>query len=96
MFNPAQDNEDTAGREDHRDTRSTLERVLARWGHDVSAAENLEAGLGLLQRVRFDAIVSDIVLPDGTGYALMNEARRAGNKALGVAISGYPYPPDIA
>ena len=34
-------------------------------------------------------------MPDGTGYALMSEARRIGVKTVGIAISGYPYPDDV-
>ena len=81
--------------EDHDDSRSTLERMLSRWGHEVAAAEDVSTGLGYLKNKRFDAIVSDIALPDGTGYELMSEARRAGVDALGIAISAYPYPPDV-
>ena len=81
--------------EDHHDTRSTLQRILAGWGHEVAAAEDLRSGIQYLGRGRFDAIVSDIALPDGSGYALISHARRAGSKALGIAISAYPYPRDV-
>ena len=81
--------------EDHDDSRSTLERMLALWGHDVAAADNVTTGLDYLKSKRFDAIVSDIALPDGTGYELMSQARRSGVDALGIAISAYPYPPDV-
>ena len=40
--------------------------------------------------------MSDIALPDGSGYALMNLARHFGSRALAIAISAYPYPPAIA
>ncbi|MFL6537410.1 MAG: response regulator [Chthoniobacterales bacterium] len=79
--------------EDHGDTRSTLERIMGRWGHDVEAAPDLRSGLTHLARDGFDAIVSDIALPDGTGYALISEARRSGSThAVAIAISAYPFP----
>ena len=81
--------------EDHANTRSLLERMLSGWGHEVAAAGDLRTGLGFLQSDRFDAIVSDIALPDGTGYALIDTARRNGIKAIAVAISAFPYPPDV-
>jgi CheY-like chemotaxis protein len=81
--------------EDHSDTRSALERLLSRWGHNVNTAADVRAGLELLKTRPFDAIVSDIALPDGSGYALMSAARRQGFKALAIAISAYPYPYDI-
>src|SRR6266576_5709620 len=81
--------------EDHRDSREQLERYLTRRGYDVVAAGDLRTGIDLLDKQRFDAIISDFALPDGTGYALMTEARRRGIRALGIAISGYPYPSDV-
>jgi CheY-like chemotaxis protein len=82
--------------EDHRDTRSTLERVMGQWGHEVEAAPDLSTGLTQLARNHFDAIVSDIALPDGTGYALISNARRLGSShAVAIAISAYPFPADV-
>jgi CheY-like chemotaxis protein len=82
--------------EDHKDTREVLSGLLARWGYVVSATSTLEGGLNLLQsQPGIDVIVSDIALPDGTGYALIAEARRQGNRALAIALSGYSYPSDV-
>ena len=81
--------------EDHQDSREQLERYLTRRGYDVATAGDLRTGIDSLDKRRFDAIISDFALPDGTGYALMSEARRRGIRALGIAISGYPYPSDV-
>ena len=81
--------------EDHQDSREELERYLTRRGYDVTVAGDLRGGIDLLDEQRFDAVISDFALPDGTGYALMSEARRRGIRALGIAISGYPYPSDV-
>jgi CheY-like chemotaxis protein len=82
--------------EDHKDTREVLTGLLTRWGYIVSAAETLKGGLNLLQsEPPVDVILSDIALPDGTGYALVAEARRRGNRALAIALSGYSYPSDV-
>lgn len=78
--------------EDHRDTRQTLTRLLTHWGFDVAPAENLERGLDQLEHGSFDAILSDIGLPDGTGYALVSEARRRGKNMLAIALSGFGFP----
>src|SRR5438270_11420848 len=82
--------------EDHRDTRQALERLLGRRGYDVAAAEDIRSGMDFLRHEHFDAIVSDIALPDGTGYALMYEARRSGVDALGIAVSAWGFPPEVA
>src|SRR5205085_2433755 len=42
-----------------------------------------------------DVILSDIALPDGTGYALVSEARRRGKDVLAIALSGYDYPSEV-
>ena len=81
--------------EDHQDTRRTLKRCLARSGHEVTVAEDVHSGIDHLKNERFDVIVSDIALPDGTGYELMSEARRRGVDALGIAFSAYNFPSDV-
>ena len=81
--------------EDNPDSRETLERYLTRRDYDVAAAGDLRTGIDFLDKERFDAIISDIALPDGTGYTLINEARRRGIRALSIAMSGYPYPSNV-
>ena len=81
--------------EDNPDSRETLERYLTRRDYDVAAAGDLRTGIDFLKKNRFDAIISDISLPDGTGYTLINEARRRGIRALSIAMSGYPYPSNV-
>jgi CheY-like chemotaxis protein len=81
--------------EDHLDTRNVMKRLLDRWGFDVAAAESLSTALQRLQSESFDALLSDIALPDGTGYALVSEARRRGQPLLAIALSGYAYPEEV-
>jgi CheY-like chemotaxis protein len=82
--------------EDHSDTRNILTGLLTRWGYVVSSADSLKSGLERLStEPPVDVIVSDIALPDGTGYALISEARRKGIRVLGIALSGYSYPSDV-
>jgi DNA-binding response OmpR family regulator len=81
--------------EDHDDTREVLERFLSRKGFDVTIADNVQNGLTLLRTKQFGAIVSDIMLPDGTGYGLMSEARRHGVASLAIALTAYGYPAEV-
>ena len=81
--------------EDNPNSRETLKKYLMRRDYRVAAAKNLQTGVKFLRKSRFDAIISDIALPDGTGYTLINEARRLGMHALGIAVSGYPYPSNV-
>ena len=82
--------------EDHQDTREVLTGLLRRWGYDVSPADSLKSGLNRLEtEPPVDVILSDIALSDGTGYALVGEARRRGKRVLAIALSGYAYPSDV-
>jgi DNA-binding response OmpR family regulator len=78
--------------EDHDDTRDALERFLSRCGYGVAVAADLRTALNLLQAQPFQALVTDIALPDGTGYALISEARRRGINVLAIALTAYSYP----
>jgi CheY-like chemotaxis protein len=82
--------------EDHQDTRQVLTGLLTRWGYDVFSVDNLKGGMDRLEtEPPIDVILSDIALPDGTGYALVSEARRRGKRVLAIALSGYAYPSDV-
>src|ERR1700730_1019281 len=82
--------------EDHQDTRNVLTGLLTRWGYIVCVADSLKSGLDVLNsKPPVDVIVSDIALPDGTGYALVSEARRSRKPVLGIALAGYAYPSDV-
>jgi CheY-like chemotaxis protein len=81
--------------EDHEDSRQGVLRLLQHWGFDVATADTLQDGLSCLETQRFDAIVSDIALPDGTGYALVTEAKRRTKDMLTIALSGYGSPGDV-
>jgi DNA-binding response OmpR family regulator len=80
--------------EDHVDSRQAVERFFSRRGHIVTAVGDLKSGLKSLHEEPFDAIISDIALPDGTGYAMMSEARRDGINTLAIAVSAYGFPGD--
>jgi CheY-like chemotaxis protein len=81
--------------EDHEHTRQVLTRLLTHWGYDVAPADSLKSGLSRLETESIDVILSDIALADGTGYALVSEARRQGKKILAIALSGYDYPSEV-
>jgi DNA-binding response OmpR family regulator len=81
--------------EDHRDSLEVLTRFLRRWGFEVLTADTLRGGISLLKDKQFDAIISDIALPDGSGYALIREAKRGQEKVIGIALSGYDTPMDV-
>jgi two-component system, NtrC family, response regulator PilR len=58
--------------DDEPDLRTLYELTLLREGYRVDAAGTLEEGWGLLQQRRFDAVITDMRLPDGLGLDLLH------------------------
>jgi two-component system CheB/CheR fusion protein len=80
--------------EDHPDTSRTLARLLHVSGHQVKVAHSVAAALELAGTETFDVVISDIGLPDASGYDLMRQIRdRYGIK--GIALSGYGMEEDV-
>lgn len=69
--------------EDHSDTRELYGRILAEQGATVTATGRVVAALEVLGIV--DIIVTDVVMPDGDGVALLEYVR---TKAPGVPVIG--------
>ena len=73
--------------EDHADTARALTLLLQHDGYAVRAAASAAQALDLLEECTFDAVISDIGLPDHDGYELMQRIHeRFGLR--GVALSG--------
>lgn len=82
--------------EDHPDTQRVLGYLLQRIGYHVSLAGTVAEARALWTKGRFDLLISDIGLPDGSGLEIMELAREAaGGVVLGIALSGYGTPDDI-
>ncbi len=80
--------------DDHADTRRILSRLLGKCGHEVSTADSAQSALKLLERDRFDALISDIGLPDHSGYELVREAKER-QPLKGIALSGFGMEEDV-
>jgi CheY-like chemotaxis protein len=80
--------------DDHQDTCAALEKLLVRRGHLVAAAHSLRSAMEAAVRNKFDLVISDIALPDGSGMDLMMQLR-AISKIPGIAISGFGNNGDI-
>jgi hypothetical protein len=80
--------------EDHDDTRRVLARLLTHFGYNVVLSASVEEALSAFRAEPFDAILSDIGLPDGTGYDIISEAKRS-HDVCGVALTGFGMPEDV-
>jgi PAS domain S-box-containing protein len=80
--------------EDHRDTRHALSRLLTHFGHQTLVANNIQSALEIMASKRFDVVLCDIGLPDGSGYDVVLQAKRKG-PIKAVAITGFGTEEDI-
>jgi hypothetical protein len=80
--------------EDHRDTRIALSRLLTHFGHRTSVANNIKNALEMIASQKFDVVLCDIGLPDGSGYEVVLQAKRRG-PIKAVAITGFGTDEDI-
>jgi PAS domain S-box-containing protein len=80
--------------EDHAETALLLKAILENSGHRVAVAGDVTSAIGHADSAPFDIVVSDIGLPDGTGYDLMRRLRER-HRIPGVALSGYGMDEDL-
>jgi CheY-like chemotaxis protein len=81
--------------EDHVPTVRALVQLLARRGFDVTFATSIEEALTTAAGKTVDVVISDIGLPDGSGYDLMLELRRRYG-LTGIAMTGYGMEADVS
>jgi two-component system response regulator HydG len=75
--------------EDDQHVRVLLEHVLFDAGYEVDSAATVAAAASLLDSVRYELLLADGRLPDGTGMALAERAEASGAKVL--IITGYAF-----
>jgi PAS domain S-box len=80
--------------EDHNDTRHTLARLLSHFGHQIAMAASVESAMQTFRSRKFDAILSDIGLPDGSGYDIVRQAKRC-YPVKAIALTGFGMDDDL-
>jgi CheY-like chemotaxis protein len=80
--------------EDHGDTRRTLSSLLSHFGHEISVADSRQSAFEMIDAKNFDVVLSDISLPDGTGYDVISQAKTK-QSITGVALTGLDGAEDI-
>src|SRR5881394_214541 len=79
--------------DDHEDTCTGLKMILERRGYDITVAYTADQAVEKARRENFDLLISDIGLPDRSGYELMKEMR--GRGVPGIALSGFGMEHDV-
>ena len=75
--------------DDEPDLRTLYELALLREGYDIDAAGGVEEGWALLRAGRYDAVITDMRLPDGTGLDLLARLEQAGRPEKTIVITAY-------
>jgi len=81
--------------EDHADTARVMANLLSGEGYAVQTAGDVASALELARQNRFDLIISDLGLPDGSGLDLMRAIRADGCAVRAIALSGYGMEEDV-
>lgn len=82
--------------EDNRDTLVAVARLLHIRGHVVRMANSLAEAQQLIENHRFNVLITDVSLSDGSGLDLPALIRERNPTVCCVAVSGRGLPDDIA
>ena len=80
--------------DDHHDTCIGMKMLLERRGYRITLAHTADQAIEKTEHEKFDLLISDIGLPDRSGYELMKELQ-AKISLRGIALSGFGMENDI-
>jgi DNA-binding NtrC family response regulator len=78
--------------DDERSIRELLTILLVQEGHDVATAASVREGVGRLTTERFDLVMCDLKLPDGSGLEVLQDARRRQVETPFIIITAHTTP----
>ncbi|MEY2480867.1 MAG: hypothetical protein QOI04_1794 [Verrucomicrobiota bacterium] len=81
--------------DDHYDTCIGMKMMLERRGYQITLAHSAGQAVEKARKENFDMVISDIGLPDRSGYELMQELHAA-NGLHGIALSGFGMENDVS
>lgn len=80
--------------EDHEDTAEVMSQLIRGLGHEVAVAGRVADALAYAARTRFDLVLSDVGLPDGTGVEFIHAFRKTSD-APAIALTGFGTDDDV-
>jgi two-component system CheB/CheR fusion protein len=75
--------------EDHADAGDMLRQLLQVLGYEVVLVRNMSSAATAADCERFDVLISDLCLPDGSGYGLLESLRTGSSAPPAIALSGH-------
>jgi CheY-like chemotaxis protein len=80
--------------EDNVNTAEGLKKFLKAVGYQVFVATDMTSALCLASSIQFDLLLSDLVLPDGSGWELLKELN-AKRHIRAIALTAHNLPEDL-
>ena len=80
--------------DDEPNIRNTIHDVLRKYGAVVTTAVNGAEAIALLERNQYDLVVSDIKMPDKSGYDVFACAHRTAAAMPVILMTGFGYDPN--
>lgn len=75
--------------DDHRSTADMLARITAKAGYKTLAAYSGEGGLEILSLEEIDLLITDLIMPDLSGLALIGCARGINRLPPTILVTAY-------
>ena len=75
--------------DDEPDLRTLYELTLLREGYDIETAGSVQDAMAYLQDGTFNAVITDMRLPDGTGLDLLRWLEESGRGEKAIVITAY-------
>jgi DNA-binding NtrC family response regulator len=76
--------------DDEKSILLLLREALGQWGYQVKTASSATEALEILRTELFDAMLSDVRMPDMSGLDLLREVRKQDESIEVVMMTGYP------
>jgi CheY-like chemotaxis protein/glycine cleavage system H lipoate-binding protein len=76
--------------DDEEIIHSSLQKILGRCGHQVTATLDAEQALARLERERFDLVITDLMMPRMNGIELLERIRARAPDLPVLLVTGYP------
>jgi CheY-like chemotaxis protein len=80
--------------DDEPNIRTTISDILRKYGAQVTTATNGAEAIALLDVHEFNLLVSDIKMPDKTGYDVFAAARKRSSSVPVILMTGFGYDPN--
>ena len=79
--------------EDDKDVRQLLSDILISEGHEVRVASNGKKGLELFRSRKFDLVLTDLGMPEMSGWQVSKEIKKINDKTPVAVITGWVVDP---